>query len=224
MILSVGYRVKSSEGVRFRVWANSVLKEYLLKGVAVNQKRLGELNKILEVIERSKNDEVAGVASVLRGYTRALDVLAAYDDGRLAPPKGKAAKWVLSYKEARRFLDAAEYRKTSDNFARERNGAFKGILKTIYQTYDGKELYPTAQEKAASLLYFIVKDHPFIDGNKRSAAALFVYFLDRNGALRDADGGQIIANNTLAAITLMVALSKPSEKEQMILLVRNLLV
>jgi prophage maintenance system killer protein len=223
MVLSVGYRVNSKKATEFRKWSTTILKRYLLKGVAVNQQRLTELNKIIEIVSRSEIDEVSGVAGVLANYTRALHILSDYDENKLAKPRGKKSKWQLTYSEARAFLDSIESSEQNANFARERSGSFKGILAAIYQTFDGVELYPTVQEKAATLLYLIVKDHPFFDGNKRSSAALFVYFLDRNNALRDKSGRQIIANNALAAITLMTALSKPAEKDQIVLLVMNLL-
>jgi prophage maintenance system killer protein len=223
MILSVGYRINSRKAVTLRRWASTVLKEYLLKGVAINQERLAELNKIIEIVSRSEIDEVSGVAGVLANYTRALHILSDYDENKLAKPRGKKSKWQLTYDEARAFLNTIEFGRQNANFARERSQSFRGILATIYQTFGGVELYPTVQEKAATLLYLIVKDHPFFDGNKRSAAALFVYFLDRNRALRDKFGRQIIANNALAAITLVAALSKPAEKDQIVLLVMNLL-
>jgi prophage maintenance system killer protein/DNA-binding Lrp family transcriptional regulator len=223
MILSVGYRVNSRKAVAFRRWASKILKEYILKGVATNQNRLTELNKIIEIVSRSEIDEVSGVAGVLASYTRALHILSDYDENKLAKPRGKKSKWQLTYGEARAFLNTIEFGKQNANFARERSESFKGILATIYQTFGGAELYPTVQEKAANLLYLIVKDHPFFDGNKRSAAALFVYFLDRNKVLRDKSDQQIIANNALAAITLVAALSKPAEKDQIVLLIMNLL-
>jgi len=224
MILSIGYRVNSAKATEFRKWANSVLEEYLLKGVAINQRRLNELNFAVELLKRSEIDEISGVASVLANYTDALKLLSDYDENKLSAPRGKKGKWELTHAEARKFLDSIEFGKSNTNFACERNGSFKGILEALYQTFDGKDLYSTVEEKAANLLYLVVKDHPFLDGNKRSAAALFVYFLDRNNALNDKYGRQIIANNTLAAMTLMTALSQPKEKEQIILLIMNLLV
>jgi prophage maintenance system killer protein/prophage antirepressor-like protein len=223
VILSVGYRTNSAKAIQFRKWVNTILKEYLLKGAAINQQRLAELNKIIEIVSRSEIDEVSGVAGVLSNYTRALHILSDYDENKLAKPRGKQSNGQLTYDEARAFLSTIEFGRQNANFARERSNSFRGILAAIYQTFDGVELYPTVQEKAATLLYLIVKDHPFFDGNKRSAAALFVYFLDRNKLLRDRHGRQIIANNALAAITLVAALSKPAEKDQIVLLVMNLL-
>jgi prophage maintenance system killer protein/prophage antirepressor-like protein len=223
VILSVGYRTNSARAMQFRKWVNTVLKQYLLKGAAINQQRLDELNKIIEIVSRSEIDEVSGVAGVLASYTRALRILSDYDENKLVKPHGKKSKWQLTYDEARTFLGTIAFDKQNANFAYERNESFRGILATIYQTFDGIELYPTVQEKAATLLYLIVKDHPFLDGNKRSAAALFVYFLDRNKALHDRHGRQIVANNALAAITLVAALSKPAEKDQIVLLIMNLL-
>ncbi|MCL2110629.1 virulence RhuM family protein [Microgenomates group bacterium] len=216
-ILSVGYRVKSREGVRFRIWANKVLKSYLLKGVAINQKRLDQLNKILEITSRSEITEVAGVADVVKNYTTALNWLEKYDEGELPVVEGKNPDYQLTYEEARSVLDGLEFSQTNSNFARERNESFKGVIAALYQTFGGQELYASVEEKAANLLYLIIKDHPFYDGNKRSAAALFVYFLAKNKSLNN------INNNTLTAIALMAALSKSEEKEMIILLVMNFL-
>lgn len=218
MVLSVGYRVKSSEGVKFRIWANRITKEYLTKGVVINQKRLEQLGLVLDIVSRSDIAEVAGVSEVIKSYVGALHLLKEFDDNSLSEPKGGRESWQLTYDEARKFLDALrrdEY--FGDNFASERNEQFVGIIGGLYQTFDGQELYGNVEEKAANLLYQVVKDHPFIDGNKRSGAALFIHFLAKNKALRNID------SNTLAAVTLMTALSKPSEKEQIILLIRNFL-
>jgi prophage maintenance system killer protein len=222
-IISIGYRINSRQATDFRIWSTSVLKQYIIDGFAINQKRLQELNKVLEIVARSDNAEISGVAHVLKSYTRALNIISDYDEKKLTAPRGNKAKWRLTYDEARRLLDSIDFAKENPNFAKERDGSFKGAVEAIYQTFDGKDLYPTVQEKAANLLYLITKDHSFFDGNKRSAAALFVYFLDRNNILRDKGGRQIIANNALAAITLLVALSDPSEKSQIILLIMNLI-
>lgn len=223
MVLSIGYRVNSTKATEFRKWANKVLKEYLLKGVAINQNRLDELNKVLEIVARSDTDELSGVANVLKNYTSALHLLSDYDENKLQAPKGTKPKRQLTYDEARELLGSIDFIKTNSNFAKERNDSFRGILGAVYQSFDGVDLYKTVEEKAANLLYLIVKDHPFVDGNKRSAAALFVYFLDINDQLRDEDNQQIIAGNTLAAITLMAALSKPAEKSQIVLMIMNLM-
>jgi len=215
-VVSVGYRVKSPEGVRFRRWATSVLRDYVLRGAAINQKRLEQLGKYLEIVSRSEISEVAGVGELMKQYVDALRLLEQYDEGKLATPHGSDEKWQLTYDEARKFLDELKTSESfGDNFASERSQHFSGIVAGIYQTFDGKELYASVEEKAVNLLYQIVKDHPFVDGNKRSGAALFIYFLAKNSVLRD------INSNTLAATTLLVALSKPEEKDQILLLIRN---
>ena len=223
MILSIGYRVKSEEGIYFRQWANKVLKQYLLKGVAVNKNRLEQLNKTIEIISRSQNMEISGVANILQHFTAGLDLLDDYDYQTLKKPKGTKNSWVLTYENAKSVINSMKFNEKSSLFGNEKDQSFKSSVNTIYQTFGKKEFYPTVQEKAANLLYLIVKNHSFTDGNKRIAAALFVYFLDKTNILRLANGGLIIDNNTLAAITLMIALSRPVEKEQMVLLVMNFL-
>jgi prophage maintenance system killer protein/predicted fused transcriptional regulator/phosphomethylpyrimidine kinase len=223
MVLSVGYRVKSAEGIQFRRWASDTLKKYALEGYAVNQKRLDQLNKLLEIVSRSENSVVAGVADVLQNYAHGLDLLDEYDHQSFVAPKGKKGKWILTYDEARAFVDSMKFGNTSALFGNERDNSFKSTLGAIYQTFGGNDLYPSVQEKAANLLYMAVKNHSFTDGNKRIAAALFVYFLDKNDVLKGVSGLNVISNNTLAAITLVIALSKPEEKELMVLLVRNIL-
>ncbi|RWZ78666.1 MAG: Fic/DOC family protein [Candidatus Microsaccharimonas sossegonensis] len=217
-ILSIGYRVNSRQATDFRRFANSILKNYILQGVAINKQRLKQLNKYLEVISRSEIAEVAGVAEVIKDYVVALYLLKEYDENNLSIPRGNKVTWQLNYDEARMFLDELKANENfGENFAVERTQQFRSIVANLYQTFDGKELYDTVQEKAVNLLYQLVKDHPFIDGNKRSGAALFIYFLAKNGALREFN------NNTLAATTLMVALSEPTEKKQIILLIRHFL-
>ncbi|MDR0299067.1 MAG: virulence RhuM family protein [Streptococcaceae bacterium] len=217
MILSVGYRVKSTEGVHFRRWANTVLKSHLTKGYSVNEKKLADLNLALQILERSDIPELSGTASLIADYTQALFLLDSYDRKELPEVDGNVDTWKLTYEEARGFLESLPDFKKSDLFAKERTGQFHGILEQIYAGFGETEFYPTVEKKAANLLYFVVKDHPFYDGNKRSAAALFVYFLYKNQALHN------INNSTLAAIVLMVALSKPDERENMTLLIENFL-
>ena len=222
IILSVGYRVNSTKAIEFRKWANSVLKEYLLKGVTINQSRLNQLNKTIEIISRSYIPEISGIASILQNFAKSLNLLDNYDHQDFSKPKNKSrSKWMLTYKEARKFIDSMKFGEESSLFGREKDHSFKSSLETIYQTFDGKELYPSIQEKAANLLYLVVKNHSFTDGNKRIAAALFVYFLDKNKALKNKNGQLLIDNNALAATTLMIALSKPQEKEIMCNLVVN---
>lgn len=218
LIISLGYRIKSRVATQFRIWATNVLRDYILHGVAVNQQRLDELGTILEIVSRSDIAEIAGIGEIMKQYMVALRLLESYDDNTLTEPRGDRESWKLTYREARTFLDELKAGEGFGvNFASERNESLKGIVGGLYQTFDGNELYDSVQEKAANLLYQVVKDHPFVDGNKRSAAALFIYFLAKNNALRD------INSNALAAITLMTALSHPSEKPQIILLIRNFL-
>jgi len=178
---------------------------------------------VVDIISRSASPEIAGISSILQQFTEGLDLLDRYDHQTVAKPKGKQGNWRLTYEEARAFIDSMSFKEKSALFGRERDGSFKGTLGAIYQTFGGKELYTSVQEKAANLLYLTVKDHSFTDGNKRIAAALFVYFLDKNDALLDASRRPLIDNNTLAAATLMIALSHTKEKEIMCGLVMNML-
>lgn len=225
LILSVGYRVKSAEGVRFRRWANSVLSQHLLRGYTVNRARLEALGTMVKILERSPDPEISGAASLLSTYLPALELLDRYDRNDMTEPEGDRDVWTLTHEEALAVVRSLPFYEDGGLFGRERDGSFEGIINGLYQSFAGVELYPSVQKKAANLLYLIVKDHPFFDGNKRSAAALFVYFLEKNGLLhRGKEGQPLIQNNALAAITLMVALSQPSEKDTMIALVENLLV
>ena len=230
VIISVGYRVKSKRGILFRRWANSVLKEYLIKGYALNQKRLDELNTVIDIISRSSVPEISGVASVLDFFTKGLNILDDYDHQVLKKPSSndknnseQKESWQLTYEEGRKVIESMRFAETSSLFGNEKDNSFKSTLGAIYQTFGGKDVYPTLEEKAANLLYMLVKNHSFNDGNKRIAAALFIYFLERNNLLFDTNKIPIIDNNTLAAMTLMIALSKPEEKEIMCLLVLNML-
>lgn len=225
MMLSVGYRVNSAQATEFRRWANSVLRDFLMQGYALNRKRLSELHTVIDILGRSDAQEIASIADVLRDYTDGLNTLDDYDHQRVAKTKikAKAKAWQLSYKESRQFIDSMRFGRESALFGNEKDESFKASLGAIYQTFDGQDVYPSVQEKAANLLYLVVKNHSFSDGNKRIAAALFVYFLEKNRALRDKAGRLIIANNALAAITLMLALSKSQEKELMCALVMKML-
>ena len=230
VIISVGYRVKSKRGILFRRWANSVLKEYLIKGYALNQKRLDELNTVIDIISRSSIPVISGVASVLDFFTKGLNILDDYDHQVLKKPSSndknnseQKESWQLTYEEGRKVIESMRFAETSSLFGNEKDNSFKSTLGAIYQTFDGKDVYPTLEEKAANLLYMLVKNHSFNDGNKRIAAALFIYFLEKNNLLFDSNKNPIIDNNTLAAMTLMIALSKTEEKEIMCLLVLNML-
>lgn len=224
VIISVGYRVKSVEGVRFRRWATQVLRSYLLEGVALDTRRLEQLGSIVQVLSRSSDELVAGVAEVVDRYLPSLRRLRDYDNGKIDESPGTTPTWQLTYEEARSVIDQVAAEFPADTlFGGERGGSLRGVIATIYQGFGGVELYPTVQSKAANLLYLIIKDHPLTDGNKRSAAALFVHFLQRNGALASPGGSSLISNSALAAITLMVAMSDPKEKELMIALVVSML-
>jgi len=230
IILSVGYRTNSSKAILFRRWANSVLKEYLTKGYALNQKRLDELNTVIDIISRSSIPEISGVASVLDFFTKGLNILDDYDHQVLKKPSSndknnseQKESWQLTYEAGIKVIESMRFAETSSLFGNEKDNSFKSTLGAIYQTFDGKDVYPTLEEKAANLLYMLVKNHSFNDGNKRIAAALFIYFLERNNLLFDTNKNPIIDNNTLAAMTLMIELSKPEEKEIMCLLVLNML-
>lgn len=186
-ILSVGYRVKSKEGIYSRRWANSVLKQHLVDGYTINHKRLDALHAVVKVLSRSTEPEIAGTAEILERYLPSLVLLNDYDTGNVPIPKGDESQWVLTYEDAMLFIRSMPFYTQSDLFGRERNGSFQGIVAGLYQTFGGEELYRSTQEKAANLLYQVVKDHPFSDGNKRCAAALFVYFLNGNSILGDDD-------------------------------------
>lgn len=222
VILAVGYRANSARAIDFRRWASGVLKQYMLEGVALNERRLREMGQVVQVLGRSSDELVAGVAEVLAEYLPGLQLLRDYDEGRLDSAPGATPGWELTIDEARAVIAQLARKFPVDGlFGKERAGALDGIIGALYQSFGGQDLYSTVEEKAANLLYLTVKDHPLIDGNKRSAAALFVTFLARNGILHGLDGRPRISNNALAALTLMVAMSDPKEKELMIaLLVR----
>ena len=228
VILAVGYRVKSKRGIAFRRWANKVLKDYLVKGYAVNEKRLENLNKTIDIQNRmlaySLNIDKEELAKVINEYTRALDLLDNYDHQTLAKPKGDKALYVMSYQEARDIIDSMKFNDMSEVFGVEKEqGKLNGIIEQVYQNVFGQELYPSLEEKAAHLLYFLVKDHPFADGCKRIAATLFINFLYKNNHLYR-NNKQIISNEALVAITILTAESNPQEMEIIVKLIMNLLV
>lgn len=224
MVISVGYRVKSSDGVQFRRWAADVLRRYVIEGSAINDRRLAEIGKIVTVLSRSGDEVIAGVADVLADYLPGLTLLRDYDEGQLDAAPVAVPGWTLTLDEARAVIARAAAQFPRDAlFGRERGDALAGIVETIYQGFGGQSLYPTVEEQAANLLYLIIKDHPLSDGNKRSAAALFVTFLARNGLLREVGGRARVTNNALAATTLMVAMSDPSEKDLMVALLIRML-
>ena len=224
VIISVGYRVKSKRGVEFRRWANSVLKEYIIKGYSVNYNRMNQLNEVIRIMKRVEEKlDTKQVLSVVERYSQALDLLDAYDHQNMTRPKGNQAIYVLTYEECRKIIDAMKYMDRSSLFGNEKDESFKGSIGAVYQSFDGEDVYPTLEEKAANLLYFVTKNHSFSDGNKRIAATMFLYFLDKNGVLLR-DGEKLIDDHTLVALTIMIAESNPEEKEMMISVIMNCMI
>ncbi len=221
VIISVGYRVKSQRGVEFRKWANSVLKQYIMQGYAVNSNRIKQLGEVIRIMKRTENSlDSKQVLSVIEKYNTALNLLDSYDHQNMRRPKGNEATYVLTYDECKSVIDSMRFGNESDLFGREKDDSFKGSIGNIYQSFAGQEIYESLEEKAANLLYFVVKNHSFLDGNKRIAATMFLYFLDKNQALF-IDGRKTIEDSTLVALTIMLAESKPDEKEMMISVVMN---
>ncbi len=230
-ILSVGYRVNSIRGTQFRIWATRVLKEHLVKGYSVNEKRLHELRQSLKLIGNVldhtdvTSDQARALLQVVMDYSSALDLLDDYDHERLTfPPLETGEARSIDYDEARAVI--GELRRKfggSDLFGREKDQSLPGSLAAVMQSFDGRDLYPSREEKAAHLLYFLVKNHSFVDGNKRIAAALFLWFMEKNGMLYHADGSRHIADNALVAITLMIAESDPRQKDILTRMVVNLI-
>lgn len=229
MIISVGYRVKSQNGIIFRKWATKILKEYMIKGYSVNQKRLEYLEKTVKLIDIAgridtelKGNEAQEIIKVINNYSNALDLLDDYDHKRITKPNGTKDNKQINYEDCLNIIAKLKFSNNSKLFALERNQGLKEIIGTIYQSFDGKDLYPTTEEKAANFLYLIIKNHVFIDGNKRIAATLFIYFLEFYNILY-IENKQIIDNNTLVAITLLIAESNPKEKNILTDLVMNFL-
>ena len=229
MIISVGYRINSKRGIAFRKWANKVLKEYLLKGYAVNKKRLDYLEKTIKLIDIAgridhelKGSEAQEIIKVINNYSNALNLLDDYDHKTMTKPKGTSSTDKIKYEDCMDIVGKLKFNSDSDLFALERNKGLEAIIGNIYQSFDNKDVYPSIEEKAANFLYLITKNHTFIDGNKRIAATLFIYFLEFYDILYK-DKKQIIDNNTLVAITLLIAQSNPKEKEILIDLVMNFL-
>ena len=229
MIISVGYRVKSQNGIIFRRWANKILKDYMIKGYAVNQKRLNYLEKTVKLLdiaargnERYTENDAKEILNVINEYSKALDLLDDYDHQRIKKVKGRKGNIIITYDEFLSVINKLKFNNESSLFALERDNNFKSIINDIYQSFDGIDVYNSIEEKAANLLYLTVKNHAFIDGNKRIAATIFIYFLQVNNILYK-DNMQIIDNNTLASITILIAESNPKEKEIMIDLIMNFL-
>jgi prophage maintenance system killer protein len=238
VIISVGYRVKSAQGTQFRIWANNVLKQYLIKGYAINEQKLKEqaeqFNSLKQTVSLLGNvlknkeltsDEATGLLKVVTDYSYALDILDKYDHQQLTLEGTTDQQlFVATYEDAIKAIrDLKDKFGGSSLFGNEKDESFKGSIGTIYQSFGGVEFYPTVEEKAANLLYFVVKNHSFSDGNKRIAAYLFVWFLEKNNVLYREDGSKRIADNALVALTLMIAESKPEEKDMMVKVVVNLI-
>jgi prophage maintenance system killer protein len=238
VIISVGYRIKSKRGTDFRIWANKILKEYLIKGYSINERRLSQqikqlddLKQSIKVLENVVNqkeltsDESIGLIKIISDYAYALDILDQYDYQTLKIQRTSGKEtYQLTYVEAiNQIRLVKEKYGNSDLFGREKDKSFNSSVSTIYQTFDGQDLYPSIEEKAANLLYLITKNHSFSDGNKRIAAFLFLYFMEKNGILYDNQGKKRIADNTLVALTLMIAVSKMEEKDTMVKVIINLI-
>jgi prophage maintenance system killer protein len=238
VIISVGYRIKSQRGTQFRIWANKVLKDYLIKGFSINEKKLSQQKEQLKQLQESvkiignilnykelSNEESVGLLKIIADYAYALDILDQYDYQTLEINNTSEKEiYQLTYDEAISQIKMAKnFYGNSDLFGREKDESFRSSIASIYQTVSGIDVYPSIEEKAANLLYFITKNHSFTDGNKRIAAFMFLYFLDKNGVLFDNEGNKRIADNTLVALTLMVAVSKPEEKDTMIKVIVNLI-
>jgi len=229
VIISVGYRVKSQNGIIFRRWANKILKDYLLKGYAINQKRLDYLEKTVKLIdianridERLEANDAKEILKVIGSYSKALDLLDEYDHRTLKKPKGNIDSKQVKYDDCLEVITKLKFGVNSNLFAVERDKGLESIIGNIYQTFAGNDIYKSVEEKAANFLYLIVKNHVFVDGNKRIAATLFIYFLNFYNILYK-DNKQVIDNNTLTALTLLIAESNPKEKDIIIDLVMNFL-
>ena len=229
MIISVGYRVKSQNGIIFRKWASQILKDYMIKGYAINQKRLEYLEKTVKLIDianridgKLNNGDAREILKVIGNYSKALDLLDDYDHKTLSKPKGSNSKEQIKYEDCLDVINKLRFNEESDIFAIERDKGLQAIIGNIYQTFDGNDVYKSIEEKASNFLYMIVKNHVFIDGNKRIAATLFIYFLNYYNILYK-DDKQVIDNNTLTALTILIAESNPKEKEVIIDLVMNFL-
>ena len=228
MIISVGYRVKSKNGIIFRKWATNILKDYMLKGYAINQKRLDYLEKTVKLIDiatrsNDTNDENSKeILNVINNFSKGLDILDNYDHRNFEKVKGRKSNKMITYENCLNLIDLLKFNETSNIFALERDKGLNSIINNIYQSFDGEDVYPTIEEKAANFLYLIVKNHAFIDGNKRIAATLFIYFLHFYNILT-IENKDVIDNNTLAALTILIAESNPKEKNIMIDLIMNIL-
>jgi len=240
LIISIGYRVKSQNGVKFRIWASRVLKQYLIQGYVINEKRLletqnkfRELQDVIMFLQKQSQKELligqrAEILSLLADYSKTMSLLGQYDKGSLLDKKGQKAKFLIQFQDCVRIIirlkkELVNRKEVGDLFGQERNESFSGIIAALYQTFDKQELYPSIEDKAAHLLYLTIKDHPFSDGNKRIAAFLFVYFLDKSDYLFKKSGERKINDNALTALSLLIAESDPKDKNMMIKIIKNLL-
>ena len=235
VIISVGYRVKSINGTKFRIWASALIKQYLIKGYAIDRRRLDHYDELKDVVrlmsraltlqDKVSDGEYAGLFNVITDYVYALDTLDRYDYQTLDIEKTtKDEPFRATYENAMEAINALKVKfGGSQWFANEKDDSFKSSIGQIYQTFGGEDLYPSVEEKAAMLLYLVVKNHSFSDGNKRIAAMLLLWFMEKNGILYSADGGKRIADNTLVALTLMIAESRTEEKDVMVKVVVNLI-
>ena len=227
MIISVGYRVKSKMGIIFRKWVTDILNKYLIEGYVVNEKRLNYLEKQINLISIASrlddnviNDEGNKILQTIIDYNKALSLLDDYDHQTLSRPSGTMGYYRITYEECRRIIDSMKF--DSKIFGVEKDGSFNSSISAIYQSAFGEDVYKSTEEKGANLLYFIVKNHSFVDGNKRIAASIFLYFLDRNNLLY-IDGNKRLSDSALVALTILIAESKPEEKEVIIDLIMNFL-
>ena len=240
VIISIGYRVKSQNGVKFRIWASRVLKRYLIQGYAINEKRLletqskfRELQDVIRFLQKQSKKELligqgAEILNLLADYSKTMSLLGQYDKGNLLDKKGQKAKFIIQFQDCVKIIislkkELVNKKEVGDLFGQERNESFSGIVATLYQTFDKQELYPSIEDKASHILYLTIKDHPFSDGNKRIAAFLFVYFLDKSDYLFKKSGERKINDNTLTALSLLIAESDPKDKIIMIKIIKNFL-
>jgi prophage maintenance system killer protein len=227
VILAVGYRTNSTKGILFRKWANNILRDYLLKGYVVNDKHFQDIEYVTKMLDQYK---LAGgklptsdaMLEFLKAYQRGFKILDDYDHHSLEIPEGQKDVYIIQYDECIKLIHNTMFANQGDQFAIERDDSFKGSISTIYQSFGGNDLYPTLEDKASALLYFIVKNHSFIDGNKRIGATIFLYFLEKNNALYK-DGKERINNDALATLTILVATSKPEDKDIMMQLIKTII-
>lgn len=235
VVISVGYRVNSKKATQFRIWATKVLKEYLLKGYSINQKLLSsqknkfkELQATIDFVEEKSKDKLLDqqtheLLSLIKDYTKSLKILEEYDKGKIKKQRGNTPVFEIDTKTARNIIKKTRDEIGKGLFGVEIEYKFEGLMACLYQTFDGDDLYKTAEEKAANLLYLVIKDHPFADGNKRSASMLFIYYLSKNGMLYKENGERKINDNALVALSLLVAVSQPKEKDILIKVVISLI-